>query len=339
MASEKNKKAYSLEFDKADFESKINRADFYQSIDAASELKVHFALQGKSKAELKPSSFPQQATFKAYERGVFKGELVQVQTINIGLVECTYRDSFHNLNRKTESDYFKGVSLKDFLSRAASMAQLSAVFHGDFDAVLPSFNVTGVPIQDHIKKISYPYGFVSSTRSYNSEIFFSKLNQVIKDSKVTSVKENAIVSARWKQNSETLLSAGELRFFNSAKKQSEKKELNLDALYSPLGYLKEGTSFRARSQKTSSQRREERLAMQLKQYEEGAEWLANEVSKQALGQEQLELSLYSLPALTGETLALPEGILGTAEGKYLVQTTEISIASHQPKVCLTLVRA
>jgi hypothetical protein len=133
--------------------------------------------------------------------------------------------------------------------------------------------------------------------------------------------------------------SGEVRFFDSSSQKSEKHEMTQDQIYAPLGYLKESGSFAKRVDRKLSKGREERMAIQAKQYAEGPDLLAGELSKLALSQEQLQLQFYSLPALAGDKLSVTGTQFAEVEGNYFVRGLKVEIQSSKPLVQLNLSRA
>lgn len=334
-----SKTNYTLTLDNESFQKHVVRADFKSFIDEPSELRVRVAFGAKENATLSGDKFSAKANLKVYERGLFAGHLVDVQSQGVGEYELVYTDPMHNLNRITESDFFKGVTLEDYLRRVCQSAGLSAKFKGSFSKVLPAFNVVGTPILDHIQKLSGPYGFLICSRPFTSEVHFLRLDQFAEAKQVDLKKEKCVSEMPFHQTSRDIYRAAEVRFFDSSSQKSEKKEVSQDQIYSPLGFLRQSGSFEKRLSRPLSKGREERLAIQTKQFSEGPDLLAGELSKQALLQEQLQLQMYALPALIGDKLNVSGSRLSDSEGNYLVRGLKVEIASSQPLVQLNLTRA
>jgi hypothetical protein len=330
---------YVLNIENADYSKYVTGIFLNSQLDEASELRVHLAVPPALSSRMDVASISEKARLRVYDRGVFGGNLVDARLLGPSVLELLFTDSVAKLSRTTESDFFKGLTLEEFLRRVAALCELAPRFKGSFSKPLPAFNVLGSSVLNQIQKLSFPYGFHFTARSFASELLFVRLSEFT-DSHDLNVLDAAArtIGVRTRQGAGQMYHSAEIRCFDSSTQKSEKAEMSGDQIYAPLGYLKQGRSFSKRLRRAGLGGREERLCTQAKQFVDSSELLSNELSKQALVQDQVEIELWSLPALVGDRLNL-KGISNTdAEGGYLVRGLSIEIMSHLPLIKLQLNR-
>lgn len=332
------KPTYVLSLDGDELAKKVASVRLSSTLDEPAELRVQTAFDPKSAIALNAATLPEKASLRVYDRGVFQGTLMEASRVDGGLLELVYVDNSYKLSRINESDFFKGITLEDYLKRMAEMAGMSARFEGSFGSQLPAFNVVGSSMLGHLQKMSYPYGFHFHARSFANEMLFIRLNRFADERELDVLAGAKTVTTTAGHDSRRVYKSSEVRFFDSSTQRSEKKEFSQQEIYEPLGYLKTSQSFDRRVKRNNPAGREERMATQAKQFEESKDLLANELSKHALSQGRLSIDTWSLPALPGDKLTIKKAPDADADGSYLVKGISIEIASSQPMVKMQLAR-
>lgn len=321
------------------FEKNASRIELTQKLDSPSQLIVevaHFTQQWKDTAT---SSLPAEASFSCGGRGLFKGSLLSAESIGFSKMRLVYVDDLFQARKIFESEFIKEQRLEDYIRWVCGMVKLTPKFVGTFSEMLPGTDITGRSFLEHLTELSAQYGFHFAPKSFTKEISFIRIGKNNDSVSVDLKTSEDVLSFDHRTSVCDSVSSGEVRFFDTHRGASDKKEVQMSALYEPLGFLKSHSGFSAKNKWPHASGRMEVVSNDLDQFNAGDKTLQYEMSKRALNQESFHLRCLTPMALPGDKLQVKGGVLPFEDGDYLVRDLRVEVAAAQPIIEMTGVRA
>ncbi len=320
----------------ADGPGTLKSAELSCFLDRPTTLTIKKTLTVKQRAEFSLSSISKVAGLKCNGKQLFQADLFAVRCNDLHEVELEYRDSLEILSRVFESEFLKDQHLEDFLKKIASLVGLRPRFFGKFGLKMPGMDLGGKSYLEHLQSISEDFGFYFLVHSVSKEMHFIRLGSHRESGPFEGAYLGSISSAR---TSGFMYDSAEVFSIDSNEGRARKTELSRSALYSPLGFLKNASSFEAKKNRMLAGGRMETVCPGATSPEQMEQILANRLSKRAAGSEIFRFFTAHLPGLPGDCLELKSAPEKSLHGKYLIAGCRTSVRSSMPLHELTLIRA
>jgi hypothetical protein len=321
------------------FEKYVAHIELNQSLDSPAKLKVDITHPQNKWKDTSASSLPSEASFSCGGRGLFKGSLLSSEAISTSVVRLTFMDDLGHASKMFESEFIKEQRLEDYIRWVCGLVKLSPKFIGPFSEMLPGTNITGKSFLEHLTELSSQYGFHFVCRSFSKELLFIRVGKHNESVNVDVYESEDVLAFTHRTSVSSVYSSGEVRFFDTHRGQSDKKEVAMTSLYEPLGFLKSHSGFSARNKWAHASGRMEVVATDLDHFNNGDRSLQFELSKRALDQEAIHVRCLAPLALPGDKIDIKGGALPYEDGEYLARDIRVEVASALPIIEITGVRA
>lgn len=329
---------YQLDLTPAPVPFRLVGAEFSAALDQPAALTVTLAVTPEETAKLTTGKFATEASLTWAETKLFKGYLLQAEVPKSSQVRLHFRDSLFSATKILDNSFVQQHTLRDCLSKFASQLKLSPQFYGDFSMKLPSFNLGGQSALDHLNSLSYHFGFHFVANSASNELAFIKLGSQTK-SRSFDGKTHA-GEIRHSQSVERTYNKSQLRHFDATSMQPQDRKLGDSDLYSPLGGLKDHAGFKTRAGWKLAEGSVDTHVADGFHFESSEALMRNQLSKTAMGQEQLSIDGFKLVALPGEKVSVKGApIPDLQNGDYLVNRFSLRLNSAIPAARWELIRA
>lgn len=317
---------------------RLANAELALSLDQPGMLTVTLAMLPTEIAKLSHSACATEASLSWADNALFKGHLLQVEFPKPAQVRFQYRDLLFATKKISENSFVQEHSLRECLTKFTQKVGLNAQFYGNFSSALPSFNLSGNSIFDHLVSLSHQFGFHFVANSAASEIAFIKLGQQVKSRLLDGAKH--LGSIQHSQSAEHTYAKSHLRHFDPKSMQAQDRKMGDSDLYGPLGDFKGHGGFKSRAGWKLAEGALETHIADGFHFEASEQLIRNQLSKAAMGQESLSVGGFTYLGHPGDKVTVKGAPAGDIQnGDYLIGSLRVNITSAIPKGSWELLRA
>ncbi len=307
------------------------------TLDQSATLEAVVSLSPQDISRLASREIPQEASFLWADRTLFKGNLTGLTHLDPHRLRLSYRDALFGAQKSHENIFFKQQTLGECLDKLTAKIGLQTRYIGNFGEQVPSLNLTGPSLLDHLTTLAQEFGFYFFIKSTSGQICFLKVGSYVKDVETTS--QSQVTNVSYGQSADHYYSQVNFKYLDQHSLESKEKRMGANDLYSPLSNFKDHSSYRDKTTWKNAKGSYEAHVNENYHFESGEQLLKNQLSKKLMEQESIKLSVFEPVGLPGDRIKIKNGAVSTQhEGNYLIKSCKITAAGSAPRMDMEAIR-
>jgi hypothetical protein len=331
---------YTLQFTGGDasleLEKRVSSIQVLSELGKSSCLKLLLAISPSKLKSLALNQVPKQVFLAWNGTPFFQGETTQIQILSQSLIEITFQDFIHRLDRLYTETETKKQKLQHFIQNLLKPLKDSPELRfrtpSLFDEELPTFSLGYRTVREVLDELAKFYGFTYCTRAQEkiAQMVFLRAGTSLNTQPIPiSMKKNGVQPihhhrARWKYDTVTVSLAD-----NSG--DHLKKPLKNQCMREPLSLFQPNQDIKKSFEFTLPEI--ELLVPHRDIYARAERILPYQYTQKIQSTDSLKFSLFEPKVQVGDSIQLQECFSGYQEkSTYLIQSTRLEIRGSQPKL-------